>query len=89
MDTDLAQVFVGVTEELVPDACHDTERYRNSGVECDHGRLRARLRPMLGLETERRGPVAICGHGSSRACAQVTTSSVSKPGLLGSEPRRC
>jgi len=28
---------------------HSTEQYANNRVECDHGRLKARLRPMRGL----------------------------------------
>ena len=31
-------------------------------VECDHGRLKARLRPMRGLKTDRTAGVVIAGH---------------------------
>jgi transposase, IS6 family len=31
---------------------HNTEEYANSRVECDHGRLKARLRPMRGLKRD-------------------------------------
>jgi hypothetical protein len=32
-------------------ALHDVEQYANNKVEADHGRLKARLRPMRGLKT--------------------------------------
>ena len=60
--TDLAQALETVVEELTPDAFHNTERYRNNRVECDHGRLKARLRPMRGLKTDRGASVVIRGH---------------------------
>ena len=44
--TDLARALRYVIEELFPGAIHNTERYANNRVECDHGRLKARLRPM-------------------------------------------
>jgi transposase-like protein len=60
--TDLAQALETVIEEVVPDAFHNTERYANNRVECDHGRLKARLRPMRGLKTDRTAQVVIAGH---------------------------
>ena len=60
--TDLGQALETVIEELVPDAFHNTERYANDRVECDHGRLKARLRPMRGLKTHCSASTAICGH---------------------------
>ncbi len=59
---DLAQALETVIEELVPDAFHNTEQYANNRVECDHGRLKARLRPMRGLKTDRTASVVIRGH---------------------------
>jgi transposase, IS6 family len=44
--TDLARALEHVIEELLPAAFHNTEQYANNRVECDHGRLKARLRPM-------------------------------------------
>lgn len=38
-------------DELVPGARHVCERYANNSVEADHGRLKARLRPMCGTKT--------------------------------------
>ena len=47
--TDRAPVYPRVVDETVPTARHITERYANNVVEADHGRLKARLRPMRGL----------------------------------------
>jgi IS6 family transposase len=60
--TDLAQALETVIEELMPDAFHNTERYANNRVECDHGRLKSRLRPMRGLKTDRTASVVMRGH---------------------------
>jgi transposase-like protein len=43
--TDRAPTYPAVLEKL-PAAWHRTERYANNRVEADHGRLKARLRPM-------------------------------------------
>ena len=51
----------GVTSRL-PDAFHNTDQYANNRVECDHGRLKARLRPMRGLKTDRTAQIVIAGH---------------------------
>jgi transposase, IS6 family len=52
-----------VLDELLPAAWHRTEQYANNRVECDHGRLKARLRPMRGLKQDRSARVIIAGHG--------------------------
>ena len=44
--TDRAPVYPRVLDELIPSALHTIERYANNPVEADHGRLKARLRPM-------------------------------------------
>jgi len=41
---------------------HDTTQYANNRVEADHGRLKARLRPMRGLKRDRTASVVIRGH---------------------------
>ena len=51
-----------VLEELLPPAWHRTDRYANNRAECDHGRLKARLRPMRGLKQDRSARVIIAGH---------------------------
>ena len=55
-----------MVEELLPDACHSTEQYANNRVECDHGRLKARLRPMRGLKRDRSASIVILGHAFIR-----------------------
>jgi IS6 family transposase len=49
--TDRAPVYLRVIDELAPAARHVLEQYSNNRVEADHGRLKARLRPMRGLKT--------------------------------------
>lgn len=49
-------------EELTPDAFHNTEQYGNNRVECDHSRLKSRLRPIRGLKTDRTASVVTRGH---------------------------
>jgi transposase-like protein len=51
-----------VLDELLPSACHITEQYANTAVEADHGRLKARLRPMRGLKHLRSARVISTGH---------------------------
>ena len=41
---------------------HNTGQYENNRAECDHGRLKTRLRLMRGLRTERTASVVIRGH---------------------------
>jgi transposase-like protein len=51
-------------EELLPAVCHVTEQYVNNLLEADHGRLKARLRPM-------RGPKRRCYVGGARVRAHA------------------
>ncbi len=60
--TDQAAAYIGVLEELVPAARHVTDRYANNPVESDHGRLKARLRPMRGLKRLGSAKVVSAGH---------------------------
>ena len=60
--TDRAAPLANVIDDLLPAALHTTEQYANNRVECDHGRLKARLRPMRGLTTNRTASVLIRGH---------------------------
>src|SRR6188768_1488705 len=60
--THRAPALANVIEDLVPAALHNTGQYENSRVECDHGRLKARLRPMRGMKTNRTASVVIRGH---------------------------
>ncbi len=47
---------------MLPGVHHDTTQYANNSVEADHGRLKARLRPMRGLKRDRTASVVIGGH---------------------------
>ena len=60
--TDRAPALAAVIAELLPAAVHDTEQYPNNRMECDHGKLKARLRPMRGLKTFRSARTIIGGH---------------------------
>jgi hypothetical protein len=60
--TDHAPVYPGVLEELAPAAWHRTDQYANNRIEADHGRLKARLGPMRGLEQDRSARIVIAGH---------------------------
>jgi transposase-like protein len=60
-------------DELLPMAWHRTEQYANTRVEADHGRLKARLRPMRGLKQDRSARVVIAGHALCRTSAGSTT----------------
>jgi transposase-like protein len=60
--TDLAQALETVIEEVAPRAFHNTEQYANNRIESDHGRLKAGLRPMRGLKTDRTARLVIAGH---------------------------
>jgi transposase, IS6 family len=64
--TDLAAALEHVIGELLPGPLHNTGRYANNRVECDHGRLKARLRPMRGLKTDPTARVIIRGHAFMR-----------------------
>lgn len=60
--TDRAPALANVTPDLIPAAFHNTGQDENNRFECDHGRLKARLRPMRGLKTDRTASIVIRGH---------------------------
>jgi transposase-like protein len=60
--TDWAPAYPHVLDELVPAACHVTEQYANNAVEADHGRPKARLRPMRDVKQLRSARVISAGH---------------------------
>jgi transposase-like protein len=60
--TDRAPALANVIEELIPAAFHNTGQYENNRCEADQGRLKARLRSMRGLKTDRTASVVIRGH---------------------------
>jgi IS6 family transposase len=60
--TDRAPGLRAAIDELMPRAFHNTEQYANNRVKCDHGRLKARLRPMRGLKRDHTGRVIMRCH---------------------------
>jgi transposase-like protein len=60
--TDRAWTLFAVVDELLRGAFHNTEQYANNRIESDHGRLKARLRPMRGLKRDRSARVIMHGH---------------------------
>ena len=60
--TDRAATLLTIVDELMPGAFHNTSRYANNRIEADHGRLKARIRPMPGLKRDRTASVILRGH---------------------------
>jgi transposase, IS6 family len=60
--TDRAWTLLAVVDELMPAVFHNTARYANNRIEADHGRLKARLRPMRGLKRDDSARVIVRGH---------------------------
>jgi len=60
--TDRSPALARTIVELLSGVHHDTTQYANNRVEADHGRLKARLRPMRGLKRDRTASVVIGGH---------------------------
>jgi IS6 family transposase len=72
--TDQARLYPAVLDELLPAAWHRTDRYANNRVECDHGRLKVRLRPMEGSSRTVAPGSSSWGMHSSRTFDADTTS---------------
>jgi transposase-like protein len=60
--TDRAPAYPRVLDEVVSEAWHVVEQYANNPIEADHGRLKARTRPMRGLKRLRCAQVVCSGH---------------------------
>jgi transposase-like protein len=60
--TDRAPVYPRLLNDLMPAARHVTERCANNSIEADHGRLKARLRPMRGLKRLASARTISAGH---------------------------
>lgn len=60
--TDKAPVYPRILDELLPEACHIDATRENNRVEADHGRLKARLRPMRGWKRLRSVQTVSTGH---------------------------
>ncbi len=61
--TDRAAAYPRVLDEQLPAAQHIDDRYANNPIETDHGRFKARLRPMRGLKRFR--SVQVIGAGQA------------------------
>ena len=59
--TDLVAPLEHVVDPL-PEVFHYTTQYGTNPLECDHGRLKARLQLMRGLRTDRTASMVIRGH---------------------------
>jgi transposase, IS6 family len=70
--TDRASFYPRVLDELVPSALHIAEQYANNPVQADHGRLKARLRPMRGLKRQRSARI-LAVMPSCRICGAANT----------------
>jgi IS6 family transposase len=57
-----APVCPRVVDEFAPQARHVLEQYANNVVEADHGRLKARLRPMRALKRLASARTIAAGH---------------------------
>lgn len=55
-----------VIEELIPSSFHNPGQYENNRCEADHGRLKARLRPMRGLKSDPTASVVLRGQAFIR-----------------------
>ena len=60
--TDRAPAYPQIIDEMAPAARHVTEPYANNSIEADHGRLKARLRPMRGLKRLASARTVAAGH---------------------------
>jgi transposase-like protein len=60
--TDRAPAYPRALDELIPVALHLTGQYASNRVESDHGRLKARLRPVRGLKRHRPARILAAGH---------------------------
>jgi transposase-like protein len=60
--TDRYRLYPRVLDDMLPAALHETEVHANNPIETDHGRLKARLRPMRGLKRDRTARVIVAGH---------------------------
>jgi IS6 family transposase len=77
--TDKAHALVRVVADLLPSAFRH-ESVREQSGRGDHGRLKARLRPMRGLKTDRTASTVFRAHAFIQTCDEATTPSTATPG---------
>ena len=61
--TDRAKCYPPALRAVLPDAEHRCSRYRNNGVERDHGHRKQRVRPMRGFKRASAADTVCRGHG--------------------------
>jgi transposase-like protein len=86
--TDLAAPLLRVVDDLLPEVLHDTTQYANNRIECDHGRLKSRLRPMRGLRTDRTASKVIRGHAFIQNLRRGHYNSAAQPATSGYASRQ-
>jgi len=79
--TDRAPVYPRVLDELVPAARHVSDQYENNRVETDHGRLKARLRPMRGLKRMSSARTISPGHAFVQTLRRAHYAITADPGV--------
>ncbi len=60
--TDKAKCYPPALRRVLPNAEHRRSRYRNNGIERDHGQLKQRLYPMRGFKQTRSADTLARGH---------------------------
>ena len=60
--TDRAPAYPQIIDEMAPAARHVTEPHANNSIEADHGRRKAKLRPMRGLKHLASARTVAAGH---------------------------
>jgi transposase-like protein len=60
--SDRAPLYPRIIDDLAPQARHVREQYANNRIESDHGRLKARLRPMRALKRLSSAATTAAGH---------------------------
>lgn len=60
--SDRAHAYPRVLDEQLPAALHIVERHANNPIEADHSLLKARLRPMRGLQRLQSAQTVSAGH---------------------------
>ena len=68
--TDCTPALRAAIERLIPAAFQNTAQYANKPVECDHGRLKARLRPMRGLNRDHTARVIMSTRSRPTRCTR-------------------
>ena len=71
--TDRAAAYPAVLDDLLPARWPRTDQYANNRIECDHGRLKARPRPMRGLKQDHSARVITAGHAFVQNLGEDTT----------------